>query len=418
MKILFVVQNYYPSIGGSQILFQKIAETCVKEYGDEATVFTTNSYFGPNNSRHFKRISTLNEIINGVSVKRFSFYRFHIPVLRFISQFISIIFHKRSELFSMWMSGPWSPSLRKAIENTNADIIFAGTSNYLYMHYPQRRDRLKNKKPFIFQGAVHFKEDRNEKVIYSKALQSMKMSDAYFANTTFEKNRLVELGLQDDKVFISGLGIDISLFKNGDRNIYRDKFNLQNDDILIGYIGRVEGTKSIDVLIDAFQLCYRSNQNITLVIAGYQNPEYILRIQAIINNLEEKIQTQIHIIRDLDDEQKNNLFYSLDIFVSPSVNESFGMVFLEAWACEKPVIGSSIGAIRSVISEGVDGFLFSPGNAEDLATKILLLANDPATRKSFGENGYKKTITNFTLSAVTKKYRDVFLKVKEMYNVH
>ena len=55
MKVLYVVQNYYPSIGGTQILFQNIAEKSLAYYNDEGVVYTTNSYFGPD-KKEFKKI--------------------------------------------------------------------------------------------------------------------------------------------------------------------------------------------------------------------------------------------------------------------------------------------------------------------------------------------------------------------------
>ena len=72
MKILFLIQNYDPSIGGSQELVKKIAEGLVRYYSDQVTVITTNAYFGPQNLNN-RYIPISHEWINGVEVYRYSY---------------------------------------------------------------------------------------------------------------------------------------------------------------------------------------------------------------------------------------------------------------------------------------------------------------------------------------------------------
>ena len=93
------------------------------------------------------------------------------------------------------------------------------------------------------------------------------------------------------------------------------------------------------------------------------------------------------------------------------------MVFLEAWACKKPVIGTFIGAVASVITDGEDGLLAEPENVQDFSEKILLLARDEMLRNKMGTNGYSKTKKNYTWDITTKKYRDTFIKAKEKFDV-
>ncbi len=416
MKILFVVQNYYPSVGGTQIFFQNLAENLANDFADDVEVYTTNSYFGPD-KKQFKKILKTEEIINNVTIKRFNFFRFHLFFLKIISKTFKVFFNKTSEAVNSYMSGPWSPALTTAIKKTKAEVIFAGTSNYLYMLYPLYRNKIQNKKPFVFQGAIHFAEE-DKKVLSKLALEAIKKSEFYISNTDYEKQRLVQLGVDEKKVITGGSCIDIQLFNKGKRDIYRQKLSLQPLDILIGYIGRIEFTKNIEVLLKAFNLCFNSNKNINLVIGGYQNADYITKLKLLINDFDKELQTRIFFETDLSLEQKINLFNALDIFVSSSENESFGMVFLEAWACKKPVIGTSIGAIKSVVENETDGLLFVPGDYEDLEKKILRLANDEMLRDKMGNNGYRKTLENYTLDAVAKKYRDVFIKAKQNFYVH
>jgi glycosyltransferase involved in cell wall biosynthesis len=114
-------------------------------------------------------------------------------------------------------------------------------------------------------------------------------------------------------------------------------------------------------------------------------------------------------LEDFDSELKPLLFNAIDIFVLASKGESFGVVFLEAWACKKPVIGVSMGAVASLIDKGEDGLLFASYSVQELRSAIITLIEDEETRKRFGNNGYEKIRQQFTWQVITKKYRDAYL---------
>src|SRR5207237_6216955 len=86
-----------------------------------------------------------------------------------------------------------------------------------------------------------------------------------------------------------------------------------------------------------------------------------------------KLNLPVVLLENFEDNLKPVLFNALDVFVLASKGESFGIVFLEAWACKKPVIGIRTGAIASVITEGADGLLFDKENIDELADKITYL---------------------------------------------
>jgi glycosyltransferase involved in cell wall biosynthesis len=414
MKITHVVINYYPSVGGTQIFYQGISENCIQYFNDEVEVLTIDSYYG-SHSKQYKKISPANEIINGVVIKRFSFFRKHIKLL----SLLNILIYKISGKFSnkLWLicTGPWSPTLKKSMDNSTADIISASPSGFLYMQYPLYRHKLKNPKPFVYQGAIHFGEHEHSQVVSNSTLAAIKASEYYMANTEYEKKRLINLGVPEDIIVVTGVGVEMQTFEKGDNEICRNDFALQADDILIGYIGRLEKTKSIEVLINAFIKSLKQNKKLRLVIAGFES-DYFKELQQFVQTLNAFEKSCIFFKTNLLKQDKVNLFHALDIFVLPSLNESFGIVFLEAWSCKKPVIGVSIGAVASVISDRVDGLLMKPNDANDLSEKLLELASNPELRKTFGINGFNKTVQNFTWPIVTQKYRDTYIKAINKFN--
>jgi len=386
----------------------------VQEYQDEVEVITIDSYFG-SHTNHYKPILPLQEIVNGVYVKRFSFLRAH----KFWFSFLAKFWIKCTGTTNTWLQlrsvGPWSKSLKKALDNTNADVIVGSSSGYSFMQYPLYRHTLKNPKPFVYQGAIHFATNENHQVISTNTLNAIKASEYYLANTQYEKEKLVQLGVNENMIVVTGVATSVDFFVNGNRQLYRNKFAIQDDEILIGYVGRIEKTKSIDVLVHAFLIAKSTNKKLKLIIAGFET-SYVQHLQQIIIANASLNKNDIIFIHDLREEDKVHLFHAFDVFVLPSVNESFGIVFLEAWACKKPVIGTAIGAIKSVIANGVDGLLMEPENEENLAEKILLLAQNEQMRLQLGNNGYQKTITHYTWEAVTKKYRDTYLLAINKFN--
>jgi glycogen(starch) synthase len=415
MKVLYVVQNYFPSIGGTQILFQSIAEKCREYYGDESIVYTSNSLLGPD-KKEFKKIEQSAETINGVAVHRFPFIRIHYWLSSKIMMAFKLAGIPIPQMIQRYRSGPWSPSLTKAMNTTNADVIVASSCNYLYMLYPLTRHKLKNSKPFVFQGAVHFSAHSNNHSLFNKTLEAIKQSDCYLANTGYEKERLVQLGVPAGNIVVTGIGIDVELYANGKRQFYRNQFGLSEDDVLIGYIGRIEPTKAIDILLQAFQAIKEkaANSHVHLVVAGFKSA-YVNELERLIESLGGTKNLNIHLRYNISLEEKVNLYHAIDVYVMPSVHESFGIVFLEAWCCRKPVIGANIGAIASVIEHEVDGLLMEPNSYLDLAKKMQSLITDKELREHFGSNGFKKTTEQFTWPAVAKKYHDAMLMAIEKF---
>ncbi len=405
VKILFVVKNYYPSVGGTQIFFQQMAEYFVQYFKDEIHVFTIDSLYG-SEKLNYKKAGPKYENINGVHIHRFPYWRWHIKSFIFISRVLNKLGLSVPEFITDHIVGPYSPKLKKAMIRTDADIIVASSSNYLHMRYPLWRMKIEQRKPFLFQGAIHFNINESRKVFTSKTLRAIQFSDVYLANTFYEKQMLIAKKVLSEKIQVVGCAVDCDAFKSNGQNNFKAKNNIPADACLVGYIGRISPMKSLDILLEAMKNVWEKNKHIYLVIAGHDN-DYASILQKQINLMPMQISQQIILLTNLDEEQKINCFHGIDIFVMPSANESFGIVFLEAWACKKPVIGAGIKAIASVIIEHEDGLLMEPGNPESLAEKILLLANNSQMRAQLGNSGYKKVLDQYDLHAVAKKFHNI-----------
>uniref|UniRef100_A0A7S1XJ28 Glycosyl transferase family 1 domain-containing protein n=1 Tax=Erythrolobus australicus TaxID=1077150 RepID=A0A7S1XJ28_9RHOD len=108
------------------------------------------------------------------------------------------------------------------------------------------------------------------------------------------------------------------------------------------------------------------------------------------------------------DVKKNVLPYYLaaDVIVCPSLNEVLPLVICEAMAFERPVIATRIDGIPEALTDGEEGFLIPPGEAEPLKERMLQLLCDEELRVAMGNRGRKRVLSQFSFSTMAKAYRE------------
>ena len=108
----------------------------------------------------------------------------------------------------------------------------------------------------------------------------------------------------------------------------------------------------------------------------------------------------------LSEEEKWDAVDAADVVALPSRTESFGIVFLEAWARGKPVIGARAGAVPQVINDGDDGLLVEFGDAAGLAEALEKLLDAPAQAAEMGQRGREKVLQMYTWDHQYARLRD------------
>ena len=406
MKIVHVSHLYHPSSGGVQFFFKSISERLVRDYGDEVTVVTTDSYFGPER-KVFKKVEPDEEIINGVKVIRFSYRRWHIGIYTFIYKVLAKFSIKKPASMVLMSNGPYSKAMKNFLLQVEADAFCASSSPYYYMQLPLWR-----KCNFFYFGSIHWNLDQSKPTLLPIQVASINASTLCLANTVYEKERLIKSGVNEEKIFVLGVGVDMEIFTNVEEKqveLYRNELGVPAGAILIGYAGRIEKTKNVLLLIKSFEKLVVKFPELYLLIAG-STSSYLVELQAYCNKLPKDINEKIKWKLNFTAEEKPLIFNSLDILVLPSHNESFGIVFLEAWSCKIPVVGVSIGAVRDVISENYDGLLMEIDNEQSLVGKLEHLIRNEPLRKMMGENGFEKVKKSFTWDIITFRLRQCYVE--------
>ncbi|NIV30404.1 MAG: glycosyltransferase [Anaerolineae bacterium] len=239
--------------------------------------------------------------------------------------------------------------------------------------------------------------------------QAIRQADAYIAHTTFERDYLVARGIPGEGISVIGAGVDAHALAAADGTAVRRRYGWENAPV-VALVAKQTARKRFDVLLEAMRRVWTVRPDARLLLAGART-SYSLQLADMVDALPPEQRAHTAIVSDFSEEEKPNLLAASDVFVLPSGQESFGIAFVEAWACGKPVVGARIGAIPSVINEGRDGLLFAYQDADDLAQAILALLADPCRRTGMGEAGRRKVLENYTWEIVTDQLRAVYTRV-------
>ncbi len=198
------------------------------------------------------------------------------------------------------------------------------------------------------------------------------------APTRTALNLLYEHGLRAPAGVISN-GIDLKKYSPGERNkqVLR-QLNLPLDRPIILHVNRLNYEKRVDVLLEAAAKM-TSNGHIALVGAGPAEAD--LRVQAEQLHLSDRL-TFLGYVRDAE---LLALRRSSELFVSPSEADLQSLSTMEAMACGLPVIAANSYALPELAHHGENGYVFAPGNSDELAGYIDRLMADPGLRKQMGQ---------------------------------
>lgn len=398
---------YVPAFGGAELHLKELSEGLAAR-GHDVTVLTTNTL----NSWDLFNAKPGNmpevESINRVKVVRLQ------PEGGALGRLIRLWQKARGGYrslnwllspsgFDLSMQGPRTFGVIPYLLSSNVDVVASMNWYWPPAHYCHLARRLK---PYKLVGIplFHTAEDWCGRDIYRRMLGNC---DAVVANTEFEAEFARGLGARD--VQAVGVGIHPKDFEKRDGRAVREAYRIGHHPV-IGFIGRPTGNKGITTVIAAMRHVWKTNNEVRLLIAGSPPPSSKLD-ELRLHELTAGERSRVIRICDFREEEKASIFDALDVFVLPSVGESFGIAYLEAWMCGKPVIGARIGPTRDVIDDGVDGLLAKPDDPDELAEKIIELLSDPVKRERMGLNGRTKTLARFTWKHVIGRMEQIYFEV-------
>lgn len=200
--------------------------------------------------------------------------------------------------------------------------------------------------------------------------------DLLIAVSHFYRKKLIDFGIDENKVVYLPSFVEVEKYRVAES---------VSDFVL--YFGRLSEEKGVDTFIEAAAF----NPKVPHWIVGSGPEELTLKAQV--------VNAELDNVRFLGFQSGKNLqklvSEALAIVVPSRWYENSPLTVMEGFAHGRPVIGANIGGIPELVVPQVDGFLFKPGDALDLANQIAILAADPALANEMGQRGRKKMRLEF-----------------------
>ena len=225
-----------------------------------------------------------------------------------------------------------------------------------------------------------------------------------FALTEVEKEQYLKMGVEEDRIEIVPLGINIEEYSNlPEGGIFREKFNISKDDKLIIFIGRVHEIKGLDLLIDAFKELADSVSDVKLAIVG-PDDGYMDALNSRI--AECGLSDKVIVTGPLYKREKQEALVDCDLFVMPSKYESFTTSGLEAMACGKPLVLTK----NNHIHDWVDGSVGLACDDDKMSLKDAMaeVLFDEELSKKFGMNGRRLIQEKYNWDMINEQILNIY----------
>lgn len=223
------------------------------------------------------------------------------------------------------------------------------------------------------------------------------------------KDNLINNNINFNKIHHIPLGIDVKKFRNGDGNKIRKELNICKNEIVFGVIGRFQEIKGQKLVIEAVNLLKEKGRKIKVVFVGdsiFNNvADDIYKkecLELIIKyNIEEYFEF-LGVRRDVSD-----ILKGIDALIVPSINESFGMVVIEAYAANCVVVSTPCDGPREIIKDGYDSFILNERSHKCLAELLEEIINNKGILNSLRVN-QKKSIPKYSIEKICNQYKQIY----------
>lgn len=184
---------------------------------------------------------------------------------------------------------------------------------------------------------------------------------------------------------------------------------------IILFVGRLEKRKGILSLFQAIPQVLQSFPKAQFWLVGKDNSEndgfaaaHQLTYPQYFQKKYRAYTDRVRFLGYADDSKLGSLYQICDLFVAPSLYESFGLIFLEAMNHARPVIGCNVGGPTEIVENGQTGVLVPPESPSALAEAIIRLLDDPKARREMGLAGRQRLLDHFTYTKMAEGYVDFY----------
>ncbi|MEP0870518.1 glycosyltransferase family 4 protein [Trichocoleus desertorum AS-A10] len=391
MKLLYTLTTYPPAIGGAQLHQHLLAQRLQSHH--EITVV---SFWSQNRT----------DWLLGTTVRAHScpydYVIDHIPVYR-----MGFTWADKVQMLP-WLPlyyplmGVALPPIAQVVANQlnpfakDADLIHnvrIGREGLTYASWKTARQR---DIPFVLTPVHHPRWVGWRYRAYNKLYRQ---ADAVITLTLSEKRTLISLGVQEDRIYVTGHAPILAPEADGHR--FRQQYGIEEPIVL--FLGQFYNYKGYRQVLDAAPLVWQHYPDTHFFFIGppvKQSEQFFA----------EDSDPRIHRLGAVTQMEKTDALAACNLLCVPSMQESFGGVYTEAWSFSKPVVGGRIPAIADVVTEGQDGFLVNQ-QPEEIADRICYLLTYPDKAAAMGQAGKAKVEAQFTWPKLAEKTIKIYQAV-------
>ncbi len=294
-------------------------------------------------------------------------------------------------------------SLVKLILTKKVDVIqshLLGSSVYCSMAGIITKTRVIS----TFHGMVDISP--NERFLKTKLLALQLGSSKIVAVTDILRKMICDLGtIQSSKVTTIYNGIDISLYKKISTKEYRNKLNINENDILIGSLGNIRTPKNYPLAIKTIKEIHKQDWKVHYAIAGQGNNKQMAPLVKLIDEL--NLNGYVHLLGFT--EKTQSFLSSIDIFLMNSSSEGHPLALTQAMANELPIVSTKSG-VELIVIDKKEALISGSMTPKELADMIILLLKNDNLAKTIGKNAFYKAKEKFTLDSMYQAYLELYVE--------
>lgn len=384
MRILICSISYAPRVTGQAIFVEGLAEgLAAKKH--EVMVLVPHERGFPER-----------ELRNGVLIVRIPALNLNIihPELRlplvspiFIHQIFEIF---EPEIVHLQDPSPISLSVQKEAHQRKIPVVLT--------HHPGPEIS----SPFVRTSNQNFKK-LADFISWKVFTTYLNQGDIVTVPSRFSAELLVKHGVTTTIETIP-CGIPLARFqptKHLNREAIFQQYGMKPNVPVLLYVGRIDIEKNLEVIVRSIALV--KDHNFQFVIAG-QGP-FETELRQLVSQLE--VENKVLFIGQVNHSDLPDLLKSADVFVMPGNAESFSIATLEAMICGKPILAANSAALPELVENEINGYLFSPLDADDIARTIVYCIEHPEKWAGLGEKSKLKA-SHYGLDNLIGNYEKVF----------
>lgn len=380
-RIALLTDRFLPHKGGSRLYYYHLYKNLVTQFPDAVTILT-------------KKVAGWQEFDRLESGE-------HLRIIRHGRPLDTTKYHELPKMLLPLADTLWLLAKKKI------DIIHAGDL------YPPGVIALLLKRilqiPYL--AYCHGEISQTDRYRYQPLIRNRiyREANAVVVNSEYTRQTLLEIGISDKRIHKISPGVDLEQFQPRpvDPDLVRE-FGLQNKTVLLT-VGRLVSRKNHATMIRAVARIFREVPLLKYLIVGEGPEEAALRTLA----KEQGVGDVITFVGKVPQKQLPDFYNLCDLFALPNCKDSsgdvegFGMVFLEANACGKPVVGGLSGGSADAIVDGVTGYLVHPEDMDQLSETLKRLLMDSALRRQLGSAGLRRAKNEFDWQSRARRLREV-----------